>query len=130
MFFEPVIAIVFIVCNTWAKYVDEGETFMVHSLLDQINQFCTVNHITLCYKCSACSDSSLTNGQWCFEGPTRCCFCNKTDIGTRGRLAFSQTVNMVIHNDICHVYITFESMNSMTHADSECITITGTSNNF
>ena len=45
-------------------------------------------------------------------------FCNKPDVRTRGCLTFSQTIYMVIHYYVCHVYITFESMNGMTHTDS------------
>ena len=130
MFFEPVIAVVFIVCNTWAEYVDKGETFMIHCLLNQLYKLCTINHVTLCYECSTCSNCSFTNGQWRFESPTRSCFCNKTDIGTRGCLTFSQTIYMVIHYDVCHIYITFESMDSVTHTNSERITITRASDNF
>ena len=130
MFFEPIVTIAFVVCNTWAEYIDEGEAFMIHGLLNQINELFTIHHIALCYECSTCCNRSFTNGQWRLKRTMRSCFCNKTDVRTRGCLTFSQTIYMVIHYYVCHVYITFESMNGMTHTDSERIAITGECDNF
>ncbi|MNJ51492.1 hypothetical protein D3C77_468000 [compost metagenome] len=96
---------------------------MLNALFDQGGQLLQIAREGLRYESSSRCKGHLKWRQCRFDGAFRRTLCLEAFAASRGSLAFGQTINLIIHNDISDIDVPSNRMNGMTHSNCEAIAV-------